>query len=185
VTSVLIPISVLLAIGLVTISSISAKLFAFQLAVAIVGFVGVYVFGRLDWRALLNYRWFIWSVYGIAVLMLLIALFAAPVIRNTRSWIAFGIFSFQPVELAKIGLILVYAKYFSRRHLTVARWPNILGSFVLFLIPALITLRLPDFGSTVVLFGIWFGFLLVSGLPRERLAAALLAFLGLGLVGWG
>jgi rod shape determining protein RodA len=80
------------------------------------------------------------------------------------------------VELMKVALIFLYAHYFSRRHLAIARWQNILASFLFFVVPAAIAVRLPDLGSAVIFGSIWFGFLLLSGLPLRRLIVAVLAF---------
>ncbi len=143
----------------------------------------VIVFYRLDWRSIFNYRWVIWGLYGLAVVML-IAAYLSPAARGIHGWISFGSFRFQPVELAKIALILVYADFFSRRHLSVARWSTILTSFWIFAVPAVLTLLQPDLGSASILFGAWFGFLLVAGLPGRRVVAAILLFLVLGALGW-
>jgi rod shape determining protein RodA len=76
----------------------------------------------------------------------------------------------------KIALIFLYANYFSRRHLAVARWRNIITSFIFFVIPAAIAVKLPDLGSAVIFFGIWFGFLLLLGLPWRRVLVAVVIF---------
>jgi rod shape determining protein RodA len=101
---------------------------------------------------------------------------AGPVIRNTHSWLVLGPFTLQPVELMKVALILVFASYFSRRHFAIARWRYIFASFAVFAAPAVIAVRLPDVGSAIIFFTIWFGFLLLSGLPLKRLAVAVLVF---------
>ena len=178
------PVALILVAGLTVLSSISSGLFYQQLLWAGLGIGLVFAFARLDWRTFFNHRAVIWGVYGLAVLLLAVAYFTSPVIRNTRSWIVLGPFTFQPVELAKIALILVYAQFFSKRHLTVARWSTIFISFLLFALPAGLTLLQPDMGSASVLFGIWFGFLLASGLPGRRVLLALLFFAVLGAIGW-
>ena len=182
--SIFLPLLVVLGAGLVELSSISVHLFSLQLLWMLIGSGFVAAFFFIDWHTILNYRWLIWGMYVLAILMLIFTAATSPVIRNTKSWIVVGPLTFQPVELAKVALILVYALYFSRRHLAVARVKNILTSFALFALPAGLTMLQPDLGSTLVLFGIWFGFLLVSGLPRRRIIAALLAFLLIGFVGW-
>jgi rod shape determining protein RodA len=60
--------------------------------------------------------------------------------------------------------------------LAVARWQNIATSFLFFILPAAIAVRLPDVGSAIIFFSIWFGFLLLSGLPLRRIFVALLVF---------
>lgn len=182
--SLLLPVVFILIAGLIVISSISTQLFFQQLIWAGMGVILVFVLSRLDWRSLFNYRWLIWGIYAAAIVLLTLAYFTSPLIRNTRSWIVVGDFSFQPVEIAKVALILVYAQFFSKRHLAVANLRNIFISFGIFALPAGLVLLLPDMGSAFVLFGIWFGFLLVSGLPGRRVVAALVLFTIFGIIGW-
>ena len=174
----------ILAAGLVTISSISERLFIWQSVWALAGILLVIIFASLDLRGVLQHRWLIAGLYIGSVALLIITYLTAPVVRNTRSWLYIGSIGFQPVELAKIALILVYARFFSRKHLSIARWPIILSSFFLFIVPCGLILLQPDLGSASILFGIWFGFLLVSGLPPKRLIAAGLTFVIVGALAW-
>ncbi|MDP2598375.1 MAG: FtsW/RodA/SpoVE family cell cycle protein [Candidatus Liptonbacteria bacterium] len=182
--SLFLPVGILLAASLVTLSSIASNLFWLQLLWAIAG-VGVIIFFYFfDWRTILNYRWIIGGLYASVVLLLFFVYVSGPVVRNIKSWIVLGPLNFQPVELAKIALILLYASYFSRRHLSIARWKNIGTSFVFFAILAILTVIEPDMGATTVLFGIWFGFLLFSGLPLRRLAVAALIIVLVSVLAW-
>jgi len=171
-------------LGLIELSSISMELFYTQALWVILGVALIWAFDRFDWRGIFQSRYIVWALYALSLGLLIFAYLAAPVIRNTKSWLVFGPFHFQPVELAKVALILMYASYFSRRHLFIARASNIFGSFVLFLLPALLTLKLNDTGSAVVLFGIWLGFLLVSGLPRKWILWGLVGAAVLGPLIW-
>jgi rod shape determining protein RodA len=179
-----IPLGVLLAISLVFLSAISLHFFSLQLLWIALGAGLVILFLYVDWRSVFNSRWIIWGVYIFALLLLLFTYLYGPTIRNTKSWIVFGPFNFQPVELMKIALIFLYANYFSRRHLAVARWQTILSSFLFFILPAAVAVRLPDLGSALIFFGIWFGFLLLSGLPLRRLLVAVLIFVVAAGVVW-
>jgi rod shape determining protein RodA len=179
-----IPVGIILLASFTILSSISRQLFYQQLVWAVLGVGIILFFRRVDWRLFFNYRWVIWGLYALAVLLLVLTHFTAPLIRNAKSWLVLGPLSFQPVELVKIALILLYAEYFSRRHLAVARWGNILTSFALFAVPAALVAVQPNLGSSLILFGIWFGFLLASGLPRKRVVVALIAFIVVGVVGW-
>lgn len=116
--------------------------------------------------------------------MLVAAFFMAPTIRGTRSWLVLGPFQFQPAELAKAALIIVLAQYFARGHIGIAKLQNLILPTFYFAVPAALILLQPDMGSVLILFGIWFGFLLVSGLPTRRLIAFLLLFAIGGVVLW-
>ena len=174
--SLFIPVAILVASGLTLLSALSSHLFLLQFTWALLGASLVAFFWFVDWRAVFNARWVVWGLYALAFLLIAFVYLKGPVIRNTRSWIVLGPFTLQPVELMKVALIFLYANYFSRRHLAVARWQTIITTFLFFVIPAAIAVRLPDLGSALIFFSIWFGFLLLLGLPWKRVVVALLIF---------
>jgi rod shape determining protein RodA len=51
-------------------------------------------------------------------------------------------------------------------------------------VPAAIAVRLPDLGSALIFFGIWFGFLLLLGLPWRRVLIAVAIFAIAGIFIW-
>jgi rod shape determining protein RodA len=175
--SLFIPLGILILSGLITLSAVSPHLFHLQLIWVTLGIAIVFTFIIIDWRTIFNHRAIIWGFYGLSFLLLLIAYLASPLIRNTHSWLVLGPLTLQPVEFMKIALIFLYANYFSRRHVAVARWQNIATSFLFFALPAAIAVKLPDLGSAVIFFSIWFGFLVLSGLPLRRIAVAILVFI--------
>ncbi len=179
-----IPVAVLLAASLVILSAISLHFFTFQIIWIVIGIALVAASFFVDVRAIFNAQWVVWGLYGVALALMVLALLVSPVIRNTHSWLVFGPVSLQPVELMKVALILLYANYFSRRHMAIARWKNIFTSFIFFVLPAAISVKFPDLGSAVIFFGIWFGFLLLLGLPWRRVVIAVAVILLAGGLIW-
>lgn len=177
------PTGILVAIGFLAISSAAPALLSLQAIWVLLGVGFVVALYLFDWRLILNYRWFIGGLFVLATVLLIAVLFG-PTVRGVRGWIVLGSLNFQPVELAKVALILIYASYFSRRHLSIARWKYIFISFLFFAVPAGLVALQPDLGSALVLFGIWFSFLLLSGLPKRRLVFAFFALAAIGLLGW-
>lgn len=171
-----IPLGILVMASLVMLSAISLHFFYLQLLWVLIGAVIIAIFMVVDWRSVFNARWIIWGFYIAVLLLMIFTYLKGPTIRNTRSWLVLGPFTLQPVEFMKVALIFLYANYFSRRHLAIARWRNILTSFLFFIVPAAIAVKLPDLGSAVIFFSIWFGFLILSGLPLRRILVAVLIF---------
>ncbi|MBI4239982.1 rod shape-determining protein RodA [Candidatus Uhrbacteria bacterium] len=129
--------------------------------------------------AVINYRVFraYCVVFYIAVCALLVALlFFGTTIRGTKGWLYFGSFAFQPAELAKIGLILILARYFSSYTRQIGQFRHILLSGLLAALPIGLVFVQPDFGSAVVLVVIWLGMILMSGIPKRFLIFFALAF---------
>lgn len=105
----------------------------------------------------------------LAMCAVLVFLFiAGSTIKGSQSWFQVAGFSFQPADFVKVVLILMLAKYFSRRHVAIGQWRHILISAVYMFVPFILILLQPDFGSAMVIFFIWFGMLLFSGLGRKH-----------------
>ncbi len=106
---------------------------------------------------------------------LLVILFGlGHIAKGAQSWFKVGLFAFQPADAMKLLLILILAKYFSRRHVEIAHFRHIIVSGVYAIIPFLLVLLQPDFGSAMILFFIWFGMILVSGVSKKHLALVFL-----------
>jgi rod shape determining protein RodA len=184
VKKILIPTFLILILGWVEILSISNNLAKLQLIWIVLGILFLILSFKINWRKIFNYPWFIKFLYLLALFLLLFSLFFGPTIRGTKGWLVLGPFRFQPVEFAKIALILVYASYFSRKHIFVASWKIILESFLLFIVLGGLVLLQPDLGSFLILFGIWFGFLLLIGLPGKKIIVSIFIFIILTVFGW-
>jgi rod shape determining protein RodA len=113
-------------------------------------------------------------LYVGAVVTLILVLFFGEVTLGAQSRFDLGIFSLQPSDPAKVILILVLAKYFAKRHEQIGDFRHILVSgLYTFLIFALVFVQ-PDFGSAIILFFVWLGMVLVSGIKIQHLASVFL-----------
>jgi rod shape determining protein RodA len=105
----------------------------------------------------------------------LIALFVVgTVAKGAQSWFRLGFFSLQPSDPAQIVLILILAKYFSRRHMEIRNIRHIIISGLYSLLICLLILIQPDFGGAIIIFFIWFGMILVSGISKKHLISVVL-----------
>ncbi len=178
------PAGVLVGMGLIALSTLSLHSFIFQIIWTALAACLVVLFIKIDARSVFNSRWVVQGMYGFGVLLMLVALLASPLVRHTHSWIVLGPLTLQPVEFMKVALILLFANYFSRRHLAIARWKTILVSFLFFAIPAAISIKLPDLSSAIIFFCIWFGFLIFLGLPMRRMLVALAVLIAALALTW-
>ncbi len=120
----------------------------------------------------------------IGSLALLGALFVVgKVSHGAANWFDFGAFSFQPSDFAKLALIIILAKYFSRRHIEIANIRHIIVSGTYALAFFVLVLLHPDLGSAMIMFFIWLGMVLVSGLSKKHLFGLIaLVAIGFGLL---
>jgi len=170
--------------SLVGIMSGASELFPEQLIWFALAFGIIFLLSNVDMRPIINYRSYLLGAYLISLVLLLSTLFFAPVIREAQSWLVFGSFQFQPSELMKIGLVIFLAYFFARRHIGIAHVRNIAISFVYVALPMGILFLQPDWGSALVLFLVWVGFLFVSGIRWHHLAIGFFLCLLLGVVAW-
>lgn len=114
----------------------------------------------------------------------LAAIFAiGEVVKGAQSRFDVGFFAIQPADPAKLVVILLLAKYFSRRHIEIAHIRHILisGAYVA-IIAGLVFLQ-PDFGSAIIIAALWLGTVLVAGISKKHLVLLLVtgALAGAGL----
>jgi len=108
-------------------------------------------------------------------------------IDGSRRWIRFGSLSFQPSELAMIGILLITASILIRSKIgTISQSLGVLGKLALAVgVPMLLIFREPDLKSAIVLPPMVFSMLYVSRLSPRFFAAALGVFLLIaGIISW-
>ena len=124
------------------------------------------------------------SGYLLTVVLLILLLLTADSIMGAKSWFTFGGFSFQPADLGKLAFIALMAKYFSRRHMAIGDFRHIILSGV-YAAPIILLLLLePDLGTAAIFSAVWFGLVLVSGIPKKHLAMVAVAGLVLASGLW-
>lgn len=171
--------------GLVTMHSFTGEnYFFFRQSIWILLSVFVFLSASIvDWRFLR--RTSVLMPLFLAILALLGGLFlVGTVTRGVQSWFQLGFAAFQPSDLAKLVLILILAKYFSRRHIEIANLRHVLVSGVYAGILFVLVFLQPDFGSAMVIFGIWLGMILVSGISKKHLAWVAGGAIALSAVLW-
>lgn len=158
--------------GLFTMSSFQGNdsYFWKQSVWILISFSVFFVSSLFEYRFLKQTRVVI-SIYGVLLFVLTLLFVLGHVSKGAESWFRVGGLAFQPIDLMKLGLIIVLAKYFSRRHIEIANIRHIIVSAVYAIIPFILVVLQPDFGSAMVLFFIWLGLVFVSGISIKHLFA--------------
>ncbi len=184
-------ISVLLltSIGLLSIYSSSIgkeDFFNFkkQIIFLVIGFFLMLGLSFFDWRAFRTNSYVILFFYFFCLLSLAGLFFLAPEIRGVKGWYRLGPLSFDPIELTKIVLIILLAKYFSMRHIEMYRLKHIFLSGFYILLPTFLIFRQPDFGSASILVVLWLGILIISGIKLRHFLILVLCGLLLLTLFW-
>lgn len=173
-----IPALVISLAGLVTMNSFSGENYFFfrQSIWILISVISFFLATTIDWHFLRRTR-VLMPIFLLTVFVLGLLLAIGTATRGVVSWFQFGSLAFQPSDLAKLVIILILAKYFSRRHVEIKAIRHIIISSVYALLIFFLVFLQPDFGGAMVIFGIWLGMVLISGISKKHLA--IIAALGL------
>jgi rod shape determining protein RodA len=137
-----------------------------QIVFFVLGFVLFFIIAIfIDYRFLIKASA---PLYVMGIILLLAVLIFGKSIRGTTGWFDFGWFSFQPVELVKIFLIIYLARFLSEKakYLTQLKY-LILSSLGVILLMILVALQ-PDFGSALILFSLWAILIWLTGIKKSH-----------------
>lgn len=141
-------------------------------------------FANLNYRIFRSSSFWTLGIYLVGIILLSYLLVFGSETRGVVSWFYFGGVAAQPVELVKLGLILLLAKYFSLRHIEIHQAAHIVISGLYAALPAVLVLTQPDFGSAVLLVAVWGGMVVLAGVKPKHLAVLSAVGAILALTAW-
>ncbi|HST97098.1 MAG TPA: FtsW/RodA/SpoVE family cell cycle protein [Geodermatophilus sp.] len=154
----------LVGLGLVNLHLVGAtELAARQTVIAIVGVVALAAF----WRVRVRYLGILgWAAYGAAVVLLVGVLTVGLSANGATRWIAIGSLTFQPSELAKLGMLLVLAAVLGSGR---PPWQRFSLAVLLAVVPIGLTLLQPDLSTTTLLVVLAGAMLVIGRVPARFL----------------
>ncbi|NTV41019.1 MAG: rod shape-determining protein RodA [Candidatus Moranbacteria bacterium] len=176
-----ISMSVLYSISMVNRNQETLSVFLRQFIFVIFGFVAMFVSSKIDYKTLRSRSTLI---YFVTVFILLGVLIFGRTIRGTAGWIGFGSFHVQPVEIAKLSLIVFLASFISQKKMELGETGRLIASFIFSGIMIILVIKQPDFGSAMVLISIWLGVTLIAGISKKKIIIMLLLGLSISFLGW-
>jgi rod shape determining protein RodA len=184
----LVCVGLLISISLATIYSLDLAKdspdflnFKKQLVFTFAGVALLFIFSFLDYRLLRNYSWLI---YSLALIFLVLVLLVGAQIRGTKGWFYFLGLGIQPVEFAKIALIIYLTSFFTKYSRQSKRFSFIIITGLITLALVALVLLQPDFGSATILVLLWLGILLIAGIRRAHFILIISVFLVLFVFSW-
>lgn len=152
-----------------------------QMVFLVIGLVVMVYAGSADY---VTYRLSSRLWYVLSLVLLAGLFFFGSNVRGTRGWYVLANFSFQPVELMKVGVILILAALAAREARSFKTWGFFLKSVGLVLFPVVLTVLQPDLGSALLLMSIWFVVTLVAGARKRYWLILILALGALMMLAW-
>lgn len=193
---------ILLTIGLVMLFSASYaysyayygnsyKFITRQAAFAALGVVVMLVISKIDYHF---WRKFAWLAYAAAIAMLVILLVMPPMVSgmDVKRWIVIGPINFQPSELAKFAVILLFSSLIAANHKQMHSFKFVLFLVILLGLTCVLVVLEPHLSATVLLFAIGVVLLIVGGLQKRYIFGGIAGGAGLlvlavitGVIGYG
>ena len=162
-------VALLLLVGLLVLYSLSASggtnYFLKQSIFAVLGLCVLFFMATLDYRYIQRLST---TLYFITIAVLLLVLVFGTTVNGTAGWLSLGFFQVQPVEVAKVTLIIFLASFISKKKSELGEWTRVIASLILTAVLIFLVLRQPDLGSSLVLAAIWGGMILASGLRLKH-----------------
>lgn len=109
------------------------------------------------------------AIYVVAVVFLALLFVIGSAFNGARGWFNAGWFAIQPVDVAEFAIIVVLAKYFSRRHVEIAHFRHLIVSGFYALVIFVLVFLQPDFGEAIIVAAVWMGMVLLAGIPLRQL----------------
>lgn len=133
---------------------------------SIIGFVFLFFGSFFDYRF---YRSAAWLIYAAGVVLLLGVLLFGSQIRGAQGWFVIGSVTIQPVEVAKLCLIIFLSRFFADYHDRDRHWRLIGVSGAATGLYVALVIAQPDLGSAMLMLIAWILMLMCTKVRRSVL----------------
>ena len=151
-----------------------------QLKFAVAGVVIMLLVSRVNYHF---YRKFAWFIYIASVIMLAIVLMLPPLQEgfDYKRWLVIGSFSFQPSEVAKFAIVLLFSHLIcdNMKHMKRFRFGIMAFGLLLALVCALVVVE-THLSATLLIFSIGASLMVVGGIKLRYVFGGLGAGVALG-----
>ena len=169
--SLLISVLALTCLGIMVIGSAKQSVQGRQIIGLVIGLIALAVVSMIDYVWILNLQWIL---YGLTIAMLLAVRFFGRDVNGATRWIDFGFTTFQPSELAKILLVLFFAKYIMNHEDEITKPVTIIKAVLLMAAPCFLIYKQPDLSTTISIVLVFCVMMYVGGLSYKFIGIFLL-----------
>ena len=139
-----------------------------QLAWAALGLLAMFAFSRMDYHI---WRKLAWLLFPVVVILLVLCFFMPPV-NDAHRWIFIGSFQFQPSELAKFSLVLLFAHLLTSNEKKMGKFKyGVLPFGVVLIVYVGLVIFEPHLSAAILLTLMGVIMMIVGGLPAKWIAA--------------
>ncbi len=162
-------------IGILLVGSAESSLQTKQILGFGLGIVAMVVVSFIDFSWILH---FYWAIYAFNILLLLMVYILPHSAGGATRWIEIGGFTFQPVEMSKILIILFFSRYLMDHENDINSLRTIVKSLLLLGLPLILVIRQPDLKNTITIAAVFAILYFISGISYKFV----LTMLGIGIL---
>ena len=169
----------LTSMGVLLVGSADPSLQKKQFLGMVLGLIVMVIVSLIDFSWILNFSWI---MYGGNILLLLLVKVMGTDANGAQRWLSIGGFQFQPTELAKIILILFFAKFFMDHEEDLNTLRTLVKAVVLIAIPLSLILSQPDLKNTITVAILFCIMIYGAGLSYKIIGSILLIAVPMAIV---
>jgi rod shape determining protein RodA len=140
-----------------------------------IGTILMYLMTRINYQFLATYAI---PIYILSIILLVLTLIPGigylPTGRGARSWLKIGPIAFQTSEFAKLSSVIILGQYLVLREKEIKSITVLLIPFVIVIIPMILILLQPDFGTAVSFIPMLLAMLFLGGADIMHIASLIL-----------
>lgn len=180
---------ILLTIGLVMLFSASYaysleyykssyKFITKQALFAVAGLIAMFITSKIDYHF---WRKISWVVFFATTALLILLLILPPMVKgmSVKRWFAVGGFSFQPSEIAKFAIVILFSTLIAANQKLMNNWKFIVFLFGVLGATCLFVVLEPHLSATILIAMIGLVLIYVGGLNRKVVIAGIILFAAL------
>ncbi len=148
-----------------------------QACFAIGGVALMLILSQIDYHI---YRRFAWPAFAVAIVLLVVLLALPPMVSgmDVKRWIVVGPINFQPTEIAKFAIILLFSHLIAANYKQMGSLKVVAFLIMLLAITCVLVVLEPHLSATLLIFCIGILLMVVGGMKWMHLGG--LALIGVG-----
>ncbi|MCD8074936.1 MAG: FtsW/RodA/SpoVE family cell cycle protein [Lachnospiraceae bacterium] len=174
-------VTLLSILGILVVGSADSDYMTKQILGFILGIILMVVVSLMDYTWLLNFNWIIYLGANLLLLLVIVSSLGSSGGGATR-WLTIGGFRFQPSDIAKIMLILFFARFFEDREEKLNTFRTIFTSVVLIAVPLFLIVEEPDLSTTIVVALLFCAMIFTAGLSYKVIFGIIVVCIPVGVI---